>query len=935
MDPSQQALWREADEVLDRLLDVPEHARIATLAAWTLPQAVRDKVLRLLAAHTGPGLLDTGIALQGGPQDLSGRVLGRWRLQAPLGEGGMAVVYRGVSIAPPLDQLAAIKILTLGNLVRDPQGQSLHREQALLSRLQHPFIAPFHEAGVSADGTPWLAMGLVEGERIDAWCEREGLGVDARLRLLLDVADAVSYAHRNLVIHRDIKPSNVLVDGDGHVRLLDFGIGQLLDQASERTATVLRALTPEYAAPEQFAGAPPSTAVDVYGLGALLYRLLTGKPPGAGGGATATRLPSRCVARDPALPEAQRREHARQLRGDLDTIVMKALAERPQDRYASVDALSDDLRRWLEGRPILARGPGAGYRLRLFVRRHRLAVGAAAALLVALGAGLAGTAWQARRATTQAALAEAAAERSRAQLGYLDALLEELVAPSTPSAMRRDTGELIRAAAERAGQDLSTQPEVLASVRTSLASVAERAGHGVLALGLAEAAHAGLEALPDAGAEVRAQAKTLLASLVREAATPDPVRARALAEEAEALLHSEAPASAVRITALIELAVQRSDQDEVDAAAAVLEQGQEVCRALPPDEPACDRLLLTHGSLLFRTGRYAPAMHVLQQLVDARRQRLGEDHVATLNARYLLAVTALGGGQPRQAQQMLDTVLAQQREAYGRVTPETLLTLRGLADAAVASSDLKRARELVDLLLDEIREVEGDTSADLAMAWSQAGNIAFVDGDYPAAFEAYTESRRRYDALYGADSLASLIIAGNVADTLRERGDVDRALALQQHVLADVERRFPDQPLRIAPRLTNTARTLVRAGRADEALPLFTRATALYREHTPEAFNHHVSGANHAAALQAAGRVDDARAMARDALAGLRQAVGNDHRYTWEALAFHVAAECAAPASDLCRAAAGDARAALRQPALPGGAAAQLSRALGMSAAAD
>lgn len=929
VDPGEQTLWREADALLDRLLDLPAGERAAALAAWPVAPAVHARVLRLLAAHGGGGVLDAQPDVPGVQPvpDLAGRVLGRWRLQQRIGEGGMAVVYRAVSVAPPLDQAAAIKILALGSLARDPGGHALAREQALLSRLRHPFIAPFHEAGISADGTPWLAMGLVEGERIDAWCDREGADVATRVRLLLEVADAVAYAHRNLVIHRDIKPSNVLVDQDGHARLLDFGIGHLLDQAGERTATALRALTPDYAAPEQFSGEAQSTAIDVYGLGALLHRLLTGQPPSAADGAT--ERPSRRVARDAAQPPDWRRQRARQLRGDLDTILSRALAARPQDRYASVDALAEDLRRWQAKRPILARGPRAGYRLRMFVRRNRLAVGAGCALVLALGAGVAGTLWQAQRATAQAALAEAAAERSRAQLAYLDSILEDLVAPTTTTARRRDTGELVRVAAQRARESLAGQEAVLAGVESSLSSVAERAGHYAQALALAEAAHARLGTHAADDVTARAHAAVALARLSRQADPPDLVRAKALAAEAEALAQAGA-GPAARVAALTEHAIQLSEDDAADAATALFEQAGALCAALPPEDAGCDRARLAHGSLLYRNGRFADADVLLTQLVEARRQRLGDDHVLSFSARYLLAMNTLRAGEPREAQSMLDAVLAQQRAAYGRATRDTMLTLQGLTEAALASSDLPLARQLAEALVDDARDVTGDASPELAMAWSQIGNITFADGDYTAATAAYGESRRLYTQLYGADALATNIVTGNYADALRESGQVAESLVLQQQTLADVEQRFPDQPLRLAPRLGNTARTLVAAGRPEEAVVHYARAIALYREHLPEGYHYHVPAAYQAAALQASGRLDEARRVAREALAGLRAALGPDHRYAWEALAFHVQAECAAPATAACATAAGDARAALRHPDLPGHTATMLRDALGM-----
>src|SRR5690606_7858704 len=267
------------------------------------------------------------------------------------------VVYRAVSVEAPEGQAAAVKVLTMGTLAGGGSRQFL-QEQASLLRLRHPYIVPLLDAGVAGDGTPWLAMALVQGERIDAWCERQGLGQRARIVLVLQVCEAVAHAHRNLVIHRDIKPTNVLVDDDGCARLLDFGIASQAGPGASQADTVLQALTPEYAAPEQFAGAPAATTMDVYGIGALLHCLLAGAPPPRDGHAAASG--------SPAPP-------ARSLRGDLGAIVRKATADAPDARYPGVDALGDDLKRWLDGKTVRARPPRLHYRLRRFVARNRLA----------------------------------------------------------------------------------------------------------------------------------------------------------------------------------------------------------------------------------------------------------------------------------------------------------------------------------------------------------------------------------------------------------------------------------------------------------------------------------------------------------------------------------------------------------------------------------
>jgi eukaryotic-like serine/threonine-protein kinase len=280
-------------------------------------------------------------------------------------------------------QTAALKLLTAGALAGNGRERFL-REQAILTRLDHPHIVGLLDAGVLDDGTPWLAMALVEGERIDAWCNDHALDPRAIVSLFIEVCSAVAYAHRSLVVHRDLKPSNILVDSEARVRLLDFGIARLLeDSDNEATATALRALTPRYAAPEQFGSEPTTTLTDVFGLGAVLYALLAGRPPRepTSNPEEPITWPSRAVRANDEWSLAQRRLRARELHGDLDTIVSKALAPEPNRRYPTVEAMASDLRAWLGHHPISARPASAWYFARRFVRRNRLAV---ATVVVAL-----------------------------------------------------------------------------------------------------------------------------------------------------------------------------------------------------------------------------------------------------------------------------------------------------------------------------------------------------------------------------------------------------------------------------------------------------------------------------------------------------------------------------------------------------------------------
>jgi tetratricopeptide (TPR) repeat protein len=396
-------LWQQADAVLDTLLDLPEDERAARITALQLAPDLHQCVRLLLQAHAREdGVLDTPV-LDGAPARVSainmiGRQFGSWVIDTEIGRGGMSVVYRAHHVGHP-ERHSALKLVTLGALI-GVGSERFQREQSILARLNHPHIAPLFDAGVSIDGTPWLAMGLVEGERIDQWCNAHGLDIRSRVHLLLDVCDAVAYAHRNLVVHRDLKPSNVLVDRSGHVRLVDFGIARLVDEDADATATAARALSPQYAAPEQFHGALPATTMDVYGLGALLYTLLVGHPPRRHGESEATEptAPSRAAS----MASTAVTGIVHQLRGDLDAIVLKALATDPLRRYATVEALAADARCWLEDKPVQARTLGRwGYGWRL-LRQYKWTITAAAAIVLSLTLGLLSTLWQSARAEREA-----------------------------------------------------------------------------------------------------------------------------------------------------------------------------------------------------------------------------------------------------------------------------------------------------------------------------------------------------------------------------------------------------------------------------------------------------------------------------------------------------------------------------------------------------
>jgi serine/threonine protein kinase/tetratricopeptide (TPR) repeat protein len=413
--------WAELLRLLDHALDLPAGARAGWLAALPAAHARLQPALRELLEQRGAiesgDFLGDGARLptdapgaaapEGGAAFDAGRTIGPYRLRRPLGHGGMAVVWLAERADDAHRRPVALKLPLLAGRPR-VFAERFERERRILSALSHPHIASVLDAGV--DGAqPWLALEWIEGQTITAHCVSRGLGTAARLQLFVQVLRALQYAHARLVIHRDLKPSNVLVDANGQTKLLDFGVAKLLqaDGMSEDTALTQlggRALTPQYASPEQIAGRPLGTASDVYSAGVLLYELLTGTLPYRLQRSTAAALEVAILSAHVVAPSraATDRAIARTLAGDVDAIVQKALAHQPEQRYASAAAFADDIEHHLARRPIAARAPSRWYVASRFVRRHRFGFAAGTALVVALGAGLTATTWQMQRAEREA-----------------------------------------------------------------------------------------------------------------------------------------------------------------------------------------------------------------------------------------------------------------------------------------------------------------------------------------------------------------------------------------------------------------------------------------------------------------------------------------------------------------------------------------------------
>jgi tetratricopeptide (TPR) repeat protein/predicted Ser/Thr protein kinase len=373
------------EKVFHRVADLPATERAQYFAAHGIDEDTRREVESLLAFDRGASKFlvhDISVAASRAlPQlEAKGGRCGPYQLLDVIGRGGMGAVYLAERVDGEVSQRVAVKLLPLG--AGDSLRERFLQERQILATLTHPNVARLLDAGHLDHGQPFLVMEYVEGRPIDAFAA--GLGVRQRIALFLKVCAAVAHLHRHLIVHRDLKPSNILVTADGEPKLLDFGIAKLLDVATETTVTGMRLLTPDYASPEQMAGGRLTTTTDVYSLGAVLYLLLTGEPAHEFVGRSPEAIASIVISRDVTRPS----QWAPELKGDLEAILLKALRKDPQERYETVEHFAEDLRAFVESRPVRARSGNASYRARKFLRRYWVSLTTAAVMIASLGVGL-------------------------------------------------------------------------------------------------------------------------------------------------------------------------------------------------------------------------------------------------------------------------------------------------------------------------------------------------------------------------------------------------------------------------------------------------------------------------------------------------------------------------------------------------------------------
>ena len=762
--------WRTLSPYLDEALEIPGEQR----GTWLARIASRDAALgadlrRLLtdheAVHASQFLENVVLPPRSAPSaSLAGQVLGAYRLVSLIGQGGAGSVWLAERCDGRFEGRAAVKLLNVAWLGRAAE-ERFRREGHILARVTHPHIAHLIDAGMSPTGQPYLILEHVDGVAIDQYCDERALWIDDRLRLFLDVLAAVAHAHANLIVHRDIKPVNVLVSVDGQVKLLDFGIAKLVESQDEWSAVRegesgalkrdgVTALTPEYAAPEQLTGAPITTATDVYALGVLLYVLLTGRHPAGSelrSPATLVRAivdtePMRAsdAVVDPREPAEARDRHAtqcggstparlrRMLRGDLDTIVAKALKKNPADRYTSVMALADDLRRYLRHEPIGARPDTVSYRTVRFVQRHARALALTTLVVVLLGG------------STAYYTARLAAERDRAQREAVKAakvseLVTGLLTSADPYQIRTTQGEqtprgLLDAAATQVQTELAREPELQSQILTVMGRTYRR-------LGVFDRAQALLEQALDSGRRVFGPEHVRVAQTLHDLGVVRGDRgdygaaARTL-EEALAmrrkLLGAENPDVAVT---LAELGRVYQDQGFNRRAEPLQREALRIRRTALGEEDRETAVSLSDlGSVLRLNGDLAGAETLLRQSLAVNLKTRGEDHPNTSATIHALALIAATRGDYRTAESQLRHVLEIDRRSLGERHPVVAMTLNNLARTlsrqgrhAEAAAALQQAVDIARATLGSSHQLVAIYTINLAAEDIALGNAAAAE----------------------------------------------------------------------------------------------------------------------------------------------------------------------------------------------------------------
>ncbi len=816
----------DLDAIVRHAATLTPHEQLAyvTRSCRTDDSLYREAVERLRAIGTGELLVDSlaeppsDLEEWGAVEDRAGEVLGVYRLVRRLGMGGMGAVYLAERNDQQFSQSVAIKLVRRGLVTRDVRSR-LKSERQILATLDHPNIARLLDGGTTADGIPYLVMEYVDGQPIDEYCNTRKLGLPARLRLFRTVCSAVHAAHQNLIVHRDLKPSNILVTDEGVPKLLDFGIAKLLDvRQSHHTMALtradLRVLTPDHASPEQVRGDPITTASDTYVLGVLLYELLSGRRPFNVRGLRIQDLERVICDEPPAAPgsglfpessvdrqSAERRATTvaklkRTLAGELGNILMMAMRKEPLRRYSSVEQMSADIGRYLEGQPIIARPDTWGYRSNKFIRRHRLSAAASAAVLVLIIGFAVAMYFQAERIalerdTAREQRARADTERLRAE--QVSSFLTNLFEVADPEKNRGNVvsaREILDAGAERLKQELGTQPATQAILLGTVGRVYGSLGlyrEGIRLLNEAIVIQRRLYRADSIEVARNYTALGMLAINVHQLAQADEHLQIALGMS-QRLGGGESADVAATLYQIVRL---RRDAGRLDEAVALARRALEIYQHIgEPQNPVVADLWNALGGIFSVRTQWQDAEQAIRKAIEVDRAARGADHPDVGTNLGALARILHNEGRMQEARSTFQEAIRILTHVMGPEHPKTLATLTGYSDFLRKAGELAQAEEVQRGVLRAAISVRGNDSLNyahyqegLALTLYEEGKLGEAETNMRAACAKYAADPAVDHSEFGycGSALARLLV-----DTGRAR----EAEAFARKALAALRENF-------------------------------------------------------------------------------------------------------------------------------------------------
>jgi eukaryotic-like serine/threonine-protein kinase len=743
--------------------------------------------------------------------------IGSYRVVRSLGEGGMGTVYLAMRADEEFKKYVAIKVIREGRDSKEIIAR-FRRERQILAALDHPNIAKLLDGGTTDQGFPYFIMEYIQGTRLDEYCDSNKLTTSERLELFRIVCGAVQFAHQNLIVHRDLKPANILVTPDGTPKLLDFGIAKFLNAGSfaddlPPTDTIMRAMTPEYASPEQFKGDPITTSSDIYSLGVILYQLLSGNRPYSFTGRGPAEVYNAVCQDEPARPstaitKSENSDTAKlsslrnttieklqkELRGDLDNIILMALRKEPQKRYASAEALSSDIRRFLSGHPVLASKGTRKYRAGKYLRRHKAGIAVAAGVFVLLIAFALTATFQNIRIAQQRDAAEKAKQKAEAEsqkAAKVTDFLVKLFETNDPAQSKGETltaRQILDRGAERLHKEFKDQPDVQAELMAKVGNIYEKL------------------ALYD-------QAEKLLRQSL------------SIHKKYYGYQHINTAGC------ITDLAVVLRDKGNLDDAENLLNEALSINRKLTGrNDLQLAGNLSALGSVLWEQGKLNDAEKIYRQAIELDRKVFKKEHLQIASDVNSLANVLSDKGQNAEAEKLLREALAMDLKLFGKNHPEVSTVLSNLATVVRDNGNLDEAEKLLREALAIDLKLLGNDHPHIAV---RLGNLALVlkdKGEFDEAEKLNREAMAIDRKVFGPESHDVAIDLGSIARVLWEKDQLDEAESFLRQAL-DIDRKVlgSEHPA-IASGINTLGGILRDKGNLEEAEILFRQALAMERK---------------------------------------------------------------------------------------------------------